>query len=120
MGVTVTTTIGISIRPTTVGGFPSGITTVSDVKDTVFSKWDQSFVSLVASPDLSIMPQGMTKATQVYVKCNGTFNLKVTPVGGSAVTVPCQDLIILKNTGVGFSALAINGSGDAEVAIFGE
>lgn len=120
MGVATTTTIGISIRPTSVNGFPSGMTTISDTKDTVFSKWDQSVITLVASPDINIMPQGMTKATQVYVKCSGTFNLKVTPVGGSEVTVPCQDLVILKNTGTGYSALKINGSGDAEVAIFGE
>lgn len=120
MGVAVNTSIAIQVKPTTIGGFPSGITAISDVKDTVFSKWDQSFISLAASPDINIMPQGMTKAFQVYVKCNGTFNLKVTPVGGSEVIVPGQDLIILKNTGLGYSALKINGSGDAEVVIFGE
>lgn len=120
MGVSVNTAITIKIAPTSVNGFPSGSTTVVDVKDTVFSKVDSSVITLAASPDINIMPQGMTKAQQVYVKCTGTFNLKVTPVGGSSVTVPCQDLVLLKNTGVGFSALAINGSGDAEVVISGE
>jgi len=120
MGVSVNTAITILIAPTSVNGFPSGTTKVVDVKDTVFSKVDTSLIVLAASPDINIMPQGMTKATQVYIKGNGVFNLKVTPVGGSSVTIPCQDLILLKNTGVGFSVLAMNGSGDAEVVIFGE
>lgn len=120
MGVSVNTAITILIAPTSVNGFPSGSTKIVDVKDTVFSKVDTSLIVLAATPDINIMPQGMTKATQVYVKCSGTFNLKVTPVGGSSVTVPCQDLILLKNTGVGFSTIAINGSGEAEVAISGE
>lgn len=120
MSVSVDTNISLVAQPSAVNSFPSANITVEDTNAATWSKIDTGSLALVASPDASLMPAGWSKAYQVYIKTSGRVNVKLTPVGGSEFTIPVQNVLLIRDTATGFSAVKVNGSGDAEVVLLGE
>lgn len=119
MSITASTTSTIVSQPVSVSGFPSANMSVVDDNVTTWAKMDTSTLALTGS-DVSVLPPGMTTVKQVYVKVNGRANVKLTPTGGSEITVPVQNFLLIRDTSIGFSNVKVNGSGEVEVVIFGE